>query len=93
MINTIGQRQAELALNIGKIFSPQQALRIRLVDELCPKDSLMSEAENRMKEWCKIPSLFIFVNFSILRILKYVFFFLNSFSTSSNQRINETRYS
>ena len=56
MINTIGQRQAEQALQLGKIFSPEQALKIKLVDELCESNLLMSEAEARMKEWCKIPS-------------------------------------
>ena len=55
MINTIGQREAELALKLGKIFSPQQALKINLVDELCESNLLMSESEARMKQWCKIP--------------------------------------
>ena len=56
MINTIGQRQAELALKLGQIYSPQQALKINLVDELCESSLLMSESEARMKQWCKIPS-------------------------------------
>ena len=58
MINTIGQRNAELALNIALKYSPEQALKINLVDELCNEEILIETAEIRMKEWCKIPSIF-----------------------------------
>lgn len=37
-IDTIGQRNAELALLLGTLFSPQQALDINLVDELLPSN-------------------------------------------------------
>lgn len=56
MLNTIGQRRAELALNLGKIFTPQEALNIKLIDELCDSNLLLSQAESQMKQWCNIPS-------------------------------------
>ena len=57
MINTIGQRNAELALNIAMKYSPKQALKINLVDELTHENILLQTAEIRMKEWCQIPSM------------------------------------
>lgn len=56
MINTIGFREAEFALQTGKYYDPQSALKIKLVDELCNEKDLMKIAEERMKLWCKIPS-------------------------------------
>lgn len=56
MINTIGFREAEIALQTGKEYNPQSALEIKLVDEICSEKDLMKIAEERMKLWCKIPS-------------------------------------
>lgn len=56
MINTIGHRKTELALGLGKLNSPQQALEVKLVDELCDPNSLLALAEKRALDWCKIPS-------------------------------------
>jgi 3,2-trans-enoyl-CoA isomerase len=38
-IDTVGQRNAELALLLGTLFSPQRALELHLVDELLPTSS------------------------------------------------------
>lgn len=56
MVNTIGHRQAELALQKGRFYSPEEALKIKLVDEIVPIDDVLKTAEDRMKEWCKIPT-------------------------------------
>lgn len=56
MINTIGHRKTELALVLGKLYSPQQALEVKLVDELCDPNSLLALAEKRALDWCKIPT-------------------------------------
>lgn len=56
MINTIGYRESEKALQFGKIYSPKQALEVGLVDELAHKDKLLDRAEELMRVWCKIPS-------------------------------------
>lgn len=56
MVNTIGHRQAELALQKGYSYSPEEALKIKLVDEIVPIDEVLKTAEARMKDWCKIPT-------------------------------------
>lgn len=59
MVNTIGQRRAEFSLGLGKLYSPQQALEFKLVDELCEPNLLLKVAEKRALEWCKIPGKII----------------------------------
>ena len=56
MKNTIGHRKCERALSTGRVFNPEQALNIGLVDELVENNELIAIAEKRMKHWCKIPS-------------------------------------
>lgn len=58
MINTIGLRQCEKALQIGKIFTPKEALQIDLIDELVDPKHLIEKAEEQMKIWLKIPGNF-----------------------------------
>ena len=57
MINTIGHREAEKALQFGLLFSPEQALEIKLIDEIAGQDELISKAEKKVEEWLKIPSI------------------------------------
>ena len=56
MVNTIGHRESEKALQLGKVYTPQEALKIDLVDEIVPKKDVLAAAEEQMKLWCKIPS-------------------------------------
>jgi|LakMenEpi03Aug12_release.lakeMendotaPanAssembly.Ray.scaffolds.fasta_scaffold4053721_1 3,2-trans-enoyl-CoA isomerase len=56
MINTIGERQCEKALQIGKIYKPKEALKIHLVDELANSEDLLKAAEDQMKKWISISS-------------------------------------
>ena len=56
MLNTIGHRECEKALQIGKIYTPEQALSVNLVDELVEGDKLMSKSIEQAKVWSKIPS-------------------------------------
>ena len=56
MMNTIGMRECEKALQIAISYTPEQALKIHLVDEIVEKDDLMPKAEEEMKKWLKIPS-------------------------------------
>jgi len=56
MINTIGHRQAELALQLGRTFTPEEALAARLVDEIVPQREVLEAAEKQMQTWCQIPS-------------------------------------
>lgn len=55
MINTIGFRKAESALQLGQTFTPQQALDIKLVDEIVPQKDVLKAAEKEMQLWCQIP--------------------------------------
>lgn len=56
-IATIGYRQAELALMRGTLFTPEEALKIGLVDELATnKDDLMAKSEKYIASYAKIPS-------------------------------------
>ena len=60
MLNTIGERQCEKALQLGKIFQPKEAFKIKLVDELVSSnEELLNSAENQIKKWIKIPSNFL----------------------------------
>lgn len=56
-VNRIGFGRAEHALKIGKLFTPEEALKLNLINELVesPAD-LMSKAEEELDKWIKIPS-------------------------------------
>lgn len=65
-IDTVGQRNAELALLLGTLFSPQQALGLNLVDELLPLSgdndgnsshvTAVDAAKKKAAEFVRIPS-------------------------------------
>lgn len=57
MINTIGQRECEKALGNAKVYTPKQALNIKLIDQLVNEDDLIEQAEVEMKKWLKVPNL------------------------------------
>lgn len=46
LVRTIGFRQAELALAMGTLFSPDQALSVGLVDEIIPQQQNSVELNN-----------------------------------------------
>ncbi|KAM9093712.1 enoyl-CoA delta isomerase 1, mitochondrial [Sarcophilus harrisii] len=55
LVNTIGNRASEQALQLGLLFSPAEALKIGLVDQLVPEDKVQSTALSVMSQWLKIP--------------------------------------
>jgi 3,2-trans-enoyl-CoA isomerase len=63
MLNTIGHRETEKALQLGKLYSGEEALSVNLVDELADPDRLLQQAEEQMKKWLQIPSNNRFVFF------------------------------
>ena len=92
MVNTIGFRETEKALQLGKLYTAQEALDIKLVDEVVAPENLLQKAEDQMVAWLKIPS-----EFKILNSFKGLCF-TKQFLTYSNckrahQIIDEARYS
>ena len=56
MINTVGVRQTELALQLGTLFSSEEALKIGMVDEVASDlASATDSAESKLKEFLQIP--------------------------------------
>lgn len=56
MLNTIGHRECEKALQIGKIYQPKQAHLVKLIDELTEPENLMNKSIEQAKIWSRIPS-------------------------------------
>jgi 3,2-trans-enoyl-CoA isomerase len=56
MIKTCGYRESEKALQLGRLFKPDEALKIKLIDELVEPSVLMDTAEDELLKWLKIPS-------------------------------------
>ncbi|XP_028905122.1 enoyl-CoA delta isomerase 1, mitochondrial [Ornithorhynchus anatinus] len=55
MVNTIGHRQAERALQLGLLFPPAEALRVGLVDQVVPEEKVQSAATAAVGQWLAIP--------------------------------------
>lgn len=56
MLRTIGFRKGEEALSLGKLFSPEEALEIGLVDKVVSKDSVLNESHKVALAFAKIPA-------------------------------------
>ncbi|XP_067407254.1 enoyl-CoA delta isomerase 1, mitochondrial isoform X2 [Emydura macquarii macquarii] len=56
MVNTIGNRAAERSLQLGLLYSPPEAHKIGLVDQLVPEEKLQSTAAAVMSQWLAIPA-------------------------------------
>lgn len=56
MIRTIGFRKAEEALALGKLFSPDEALHIGLVDKIVARDLVLEKSHEIATCWAKIPA-------------------------------------
>ena len=65
MVNVVGQRQAELAIQLGKMYPSTEALRIKLVDKLVPVDQLREAALAEMDKWVAIPGTVVSILFDI----------------------------
>lgn len=58
MSNTVGHRTTELALQLGLLYSPADALKVGLVDQLVPEDQVLATALQTMTKWLAIPGVF-----------------------------------
>uniref|UniRef100_A0A8C7WNL7 Enoyl-CoA delta isomerase 1, mitochondrial n=1 Tax=Oryzias sinensis TaxID=183150 RepID=A0A8C7WNL7_9TELE len=55
MANTVGHRTTEMALQLGLLYNPSEALKVGLVDQLVPEDQILSAATQTMTKWLAIP--------------------------------------
>lgn len=55
MVNTVGHRNTELALQLGLLYKPAEALKVGLVDQLVPEDQVLTIAAQTMAKWLTIP--------------------------------------
>ncbi|KAM4820006.1 enoyl-CoA delta isomerase 1, mitochondrial isoform 2-T3 [Thomomys bottae] len=55
LVNTVGHRVAERALQLGLLFSPADALKVGMVDQVVPEDQVLSKALSVMTQWLAIP--------------------------------------
>jgi len=55
MVNTVGHRTTEMALELGLLYSSPEALKIGLVDQLVPEDQVLTTATQTMTKWLAIP--------------------------------------
>lgn len=56
MIRTIGFRKAEEALSLGTLFSPEDALKIGLVDRVVKSDLVLDTSYEVVSQFAKMPS-------------------------------------
>ncbi|XP_039740947.1 enoyl-CoA delta isomerase 1, mitochondrial isoform X2 [Pteropus medius] len=55
LVNIIGHRASEHALQLGLLFPPAEALQVGIVDKVVPKDQVQSTALSVMTQWLAIP--------------------------------------
>ncbi|XP_037647815.1 enoyl-CoA delta isomerase 1, mitochondrial-like [Sebastes umbrosus] len=55
MTNTVGHRNTELALQLGLLYNPSEALKIGMVDQVVPEDQVLTTAQQAMTKWLAIP--------------------------------------
>lgn len=55
MSNTVGHRTTELALQLGLLYNPAEALKVGLVDQLVPEDQVLATSMQTMAKWLAIP--------------------------------------
>ncbi|CAN9505146.1 unnamed protein product [Ophioblennius macclurei] len=55
MVNTVGHRHTEMALELGLLYNPTEALKMGLVDLVVPEDQVLSTAQKTMTKWLTIP--------------------------------------
>ncbi|XP_058536341.1 enoyl-CoA delta isomerase 1, mitochondrial [Ochotona princeps] len=55
LVNTIGHRAAEQALQLGLLFPPAEALKVGMVDQVVPEDQVQSTALSVLARWMAIP--------------------------------------
>jgi 3,2-trans-enoyl-CoA isomerase len=57
LVQTVGVREAELALGLGKLYSPSEALKVGLVDEIQNPEDVKAKAQEWAAVWAGIPEM------------------------------------
>lgn len=86
MLNTVGYRQTEMALQLGTLFKTEEALNIGLIDKVVPQEEVLSAAQQEMQRWFKIPGR------SIVNI-EFLFYFYINFILSKRAESNVLSFS
>merc|ERR1711970_1651505 len=55
MVNVIGQRESERALQLGHLYSGEEALKVGLIDELVAPAEMEERVQVQLKQWLKVP--------------------------------------
>ena len=55
MVNTVGHRETERALQLGYLYPVAEAHQVGLVDRLVPQDQVLTTTQGEMDKWLKIP--------------------------------------
>lgn len=55
MVRTVGYREAEKALGLGVLYTPEQALSVGLVDEVVEQEKVLTHAEKEAVKWASVP--------------------------------------
>jgi 3,2-trans-enoyl-CoA isomerase len=56
MVDTVGRRNAEISLALGTLYSPEEALKIGLIDLVVPQDQVEAKASEAALQWAKVPA-------------------------------------
>lgn len=56
MVRTVGTREAEKALGLGWLYTPEEARKVGLVDEVVVSEEIEERAEEVAKMWARIPA-------------------------------------
>jgi 3,2-trans-enoyl-CoA isomerase len=56
MLRTVGFREGEKALSLGKLYSSEEALEIGLVDDIVDRDLVLDASLKKATEFAKVPS-------------------------------------
>ena len=55
-MKVVGEREAERGIQLGHMYSTQEALKVGLVDQSLPQDQVLRTAQQEVRRWTAIPS-------------------------------------
>lgn len=55
MKNVIGHRESERALQLGRLYGAEEALKVGLIDEVVPESTIVQHAKEELVKWLQVP--------------------------------------